>query len=285
MKVVLVLLAGYLPSYMDRAEYRGGVRRSDVFSRLPQIFVNACISMFFNIRPVVIEDVDKVKACFQYILAVHPHGVLSLDHIMTVSSYHTDLEAVAPQSRRSALGAGVLFKIPFYREILLWKGCADAGRQSADWCLKNGRSISVVPGGEREQMLAQRGSVEEIVLKERLGFVRLALRHGVPLLPCYCFGEAQLYHQSRFLFGLRSFVQRKLGVALVMPYGPLSIPFLPFRTPVQLVVGTPLEIPRIAEPSREEVERHHQRYVKEVESLFERHKEKAGYPHIKLKVI
>ena len=94
---------------------------------------------------------------------------------------------------------GVLFKIPFYREILLWKGCADAWRQSADWCLKNGRSISVVPGGEREQMLAQRGSVEEIVLKERLGFVRLALRHGVPLLPCYCFGEAQLYHQSRFL--------------------------------------------------------------------------------------
>lgn len=61
-----------------------------------------------------------------------------------------------------------------------------------------------MPGGEREQLLAQRGAVEELVLKHRQGFVRLALQHGVPcgrllvirpgarIVPVYVFGEAQL---------------------------------------------------------------------------------------------
>ena len=38
---------------------------------------------------------------------------------------------------------------------------------------------------------------------KRKGHIKLALRHGVAVVPCYCFGETDLYVQSRFAFSLR----------------------------------------------------------------------------------
>jgi len=37
---------------------------------------------------------------------------------------------------------------------------------------------------------------EIAVFHKRLGFIRLAMRHGVPLLPAYIFGENQAYRSS-----------------------------------------------------------------------------------------
>merc|ERR1711998_353659 len=108
-------------------------------------------------------------------------------------------------------------RIPVLREICLALGCVDAGRKTASLCLDNGCSLSVVPGGEREQLMTQRGPVERLVLKERRGFVRLALSRGVPLVPVYCFGEAQLYDHLQIFMRFRSWVQRKFGVAIVLP--------------------------------------------------------------------
>lgn len=34
-------------------------------------------------------------------------------------------------------------------------------------------------------------------IKRRKGFVRLALKYGLPLVPCWCFGENQLFAQSK----------------------------------------------------------------------------------------
>merc|ERR1712232_803762 len=104
-----------------------------------------------------------------------------------------------------------------------------------------------------------------------------ALNHGVPLIPVYCFGEAQLYHQSRFLMGFRAWVQRKLGVALVMPYGRWGIPGVPRPVPLTYQVGRPIEMPRLPEATRADVEEHHARYMGKLKDLFENHKKEAGY--------
>jgi len=181
--------------------------------------------------------------------------------------------------------ANVLFKVPLIRELCLWLGCVDASRKTAETCLKQGLSLSVVPGGEREQLLAQRGPVECLVLKKRQGFVRLALQHGVPLVPVYCFGEAQLYQQSQFLMGARSWVQRNIGLALVLPYSPNGIPGIPSRDPLTLVVGSPLHMPKLENPTKDDVDKHHDRYMTELEALFSRHKENTGYGGVNLKLI
>ena len=45
-----------------------------------------------------------------------------------------------------------------------------------------------------------------------------------------------------------------------------------------LAVGKPIEVQKTSHPSREEVDRLHQRYMKELENLFEAHKLKYNVP-------
>lgn len=285
-RLLLCLLGAYLPSFLDGAECQPAPRRSAAVSSILQSLARLTLPYFLDIRT-KLEDPAALSAAKQCIFAVHPHGVLSLGHYLFVLAFDSALEWASPPSRRSALSAGVLFKIPIFRELALGLGCVSAAREVAVKCLRAGLSLSVVPGGEREQLLAQRGPRELLVLKSRQGFVRLALQHGVPLVPTYVFGEAQLYHQSALFFGFRSWLQRRLGVALVMPSGPFGLPFVPFTasTPIRIVVGRPLELPRIAQPTQEDVDHHHKRYIVELEALFERNKAEAGYPSIYLELL
>ncbi|CAE7471107.1 Dgat2 [Symbiodinium sp. CCMP2456] len=277
-------LLGYLASVLDGSEKRPGCRRSPWLLRVVQRFWNQVLPRLFNID-CSLEDEEGLRKCGHCVVAVHPHGVLSLGHYLVISGFHPDLERALPASRRCALSAGVLFKLPGVRELALGLGCVDAHRDVAKRCLSNGLSISVVPGGEREQLLAQRGKVEQLVLAQRQGFVRLALQHGVPIVPVYVFGEAQLFKQSRILMGFRSWVQRTLGVALVMPYGPWGMPWQKYPDPVRIVVGKPLAMPRIPDPSKADVAEHHSKYVEELCMLFERHKASAGYPDSSLQIV
>lgn len=45
-----------------------------------------------------------------------------------------------------------------------------------------------------------------------------------------------------------------------------------------LAVGKPIEVQKIPHPSKEEVDRLYQRYMKELENLFEAHKLKYNVP-------
>ena len=48
----------------------------------------------------------------------------------------------------------------------------------------------LIPGGTRELMLTDGQSSEtKLVLLGRKGFVKLAIQHGLQLVPGYCFGE------------------------------------------------------------------------------------------------
>lgn len=276
-------LLGYLLSLLNGDERRPDSRRSLSLLALVQRFWHVVLPVFFDIDCKV--DIEELRKCDQCIVAVHPHGVLSLGHYLVISGFHPDLEKALPARRRCALSAGVLFKVPVVREIALGMGCVDAHRDVAKRCLSKGFSLSVVPGGEREQLLAQRGQVEELDLKQRQGFVRLALQHGVPIVPVYVFGEAQLFKQSKCLFGLRSWIQKKLGIALVMPYGPFGLPFTKFPDPIRMVVGKPVAMPRLPDHTSQDLQEHHARYVEEVCQLFEQNKESAGYGDTMLRIV
>jgi hypothetical protein len=53
-------------------------------------------------------------------------------------------------------------------------------------------------GGEVEQILTQRGQ-DGVCISHRKGFVRLAMRHGVAVVPGYCFGCVDAYYTSRYI--------------------------------------------------------------------------------------
>ena len=53
---------------------------------------------------------------------------------------------------------------------------------------------------------------------------------------------------------------------------------LSHHSPLCLAVGKPIEVQKTPHPSQEEVDRLHQRYMQELENLFEAHKLKYNVP-------
>ena len=89
----------------------------------------------------------------------------------------------SPLRRQMMCGiADVLFSIPIIRELLLFSNARSANPKVMGECAQNGLSLALNPGGVHEQ-LQYRNDREEAYFPNNLGFIRIALRHGVPLVP------------------------------------------------------------------------------------------------------
>jgi len=181
------VLFGYMPSYLDGAEYTGkrawpGLQRWTAFWKpLIESIVRG---------PVRVVCETKIDPKQQSIIAAAPHGILSLNHVL----FFTDcagLLSVFPHDRRD-LGASVIFRIPVFRELLLWAGCVDASKTTARKMLHSGKSLFIYPGGEKEQMLT-RYQQQRSYIRTRKGYARLAVEFGIDVIPAYSFGETDLY--------------------------------------------------------------------------------------------
>jgi 1-acyl-sn-glycerol-3-phosphate acyltransferase len=80
------------------------------------------------------------------------------------------------------LGDHAHFKIPVWRDFLTKMGVVDGTRENCDRLMREGEAILVFPGGGRE-VAKRKGEKYRLIWKERLGFARLALRHGCTVVP------------------------------------------------------------------------------------------------------
>lgn len=67
-----------------------------------------------------------------------------------------------------------------------------------------GTSITIVVGGAAESLSAHPGTAD-LTLKKRLGFIKMAIRHGADLVPVFSFGENDV---SFHLLGHRGVANR-----------------------------------------------------------------------------
>eukprot|EP00967_Tisochrysis_lutea_P087885 scaffold124415_cov33-Tisochrysis_lutea.AAC.2 len=139
----------------------------------------------------------------------------------------------------------------------------------------------VLPGGLDEQLETIYGR-ERIVLKSRYGFVKLAIEHGIPLVPTYVFGCSDLYYTSRFLHGLRKTIAKFARVALPIYWGRwgfCAYPWpkgFPLEVPQHVVFGDPVFVQQRESPTRAEVEAEHARFVQALTKLFDENKAEFG---------
>lgn len=224
----------------------------------------------------------------QYMFALHPHGSFSEFRILLDGQL---LELLPGLGGRQIcwLAASVLFRLPVVRELCLWTGCVDAGRKTAEKMLKAGHCVGVIPGGEHEQLLTTYG--EDIVyLKKRFGFIKLALRFNVPVVPCYVFGVSDLHYTTKFLLSLRLSLVKNLGIAIPLSCGSYGLPTAPLKTPVNIVVGDPIDLRKElnlaegAEPTEEEVGKALSKYTDTLQTLFDANKSRFGYERRNLKI-
>ncbi|CAK4082682.1 unnamed protein product [Aphanomyces euteiches] len=220
----------------------------------------------------------------QYVIAAHPHGMASYHHGVLMGNISTPKFRDVVGENRRHLGASIVFRIPVYREIMLFFGVVDASRRVANAVLKSGKTLVILVGGVIEQMMAERGK-HLVYAKKRKGHCKLAIQHGVPVVPVYCFGETDTYDCSTFMLPFRQWVAKKFSIALTICSGPYWwFPAYPFDVEFHHVFGKPIETTKNENPTQEEIDRVHSQYVAELERIFHKYKAQFGHPDATLTV-
>jgi 2-acylglycerol O-acyltransferase 2 len=140
-----------------------------------------------------------------------------------------------------------------------------------------GRAITIVVGGARESLDAQPFRMR-LVLKRRKGFVKMAIRTGADLVPVLSFGENDLYDQFQAeshptIHKIQLLVKKILGftVPLFHARGVFNydVGIMPYRRPLNVVVGKPIEVVQSDRPQQEYIDEVHEQYVAELERMWE----------------
>ena len=129
------------------------------------------------------------------------------------------------------LGDHAHYAIPVWRDLLTMGGMVRGTREPVRALMCDGQNILVFPGGADEVFKA-RGQEYRLMWKERLGFARLAIEFGYPIVPFAAVGAEEMLHviaDSRTLVAAQvsALMRRLVGLPLpplVRGIGPTLLP-------------------------------------------------------------
>lgn len=218
-----------------------------------------------------------------YILGYHPHGIMCIGAMCNFGTEATGIAELFPGIRVHVLTLNVNFMFPVQRELLMYHGLCSVDRDSLNWILTKqgtGNAAVVAVGGAQESLDAHKDTYI-ITLKNRKGFIRCALKSGADLVPVFSFGENNIFYQLKNPRGSKlRWLQEKLkkitGVAPPIFYGrgvlQYTWGYMPFREKIVTVVGKPIHVDKNENPTDEEVDLLHEKYMASVRQLFDDHK-------------
>lgn len=224
----------------------------------------------------------------QAILVMGPHGQYTLGALCFGSYW---VAKGWPFKKMACVVADVLLAVPVIGDYLTLVNTKPATEKVINGLLAAGTSIALYPGGIHEQVRTD-ADAESLYFPAKLSFVRLAIKHGVDLVPMYTFGENQLWPTSNFSKAVNMWVYGKIGLGNILLHSPiLNLPtsaLLPspllmpaFKSPVHFRAGDPVRVgPANDNPSEEKVQAVFETYVASVMTLFDEHKDECLPPAV-----
>ncbi|XP_059819650.1 diacylglycerol O-acyltransferase 2 [Hypanus sabinus] len=243
---------------------------------------------FRDYFPVRLVKTHNLAPSRNYIFGYHPHGIFCFGAFCNFGTEATGFSKKFPGIRPSLATLAGNFRMPILRDYLMSGGIFPVTRDAIDYLLSKsgtGNAVIIVIGGAAESLECTPGS-HVVTLKNRKGFVKIALQNGADLVPVYAFGENEVYQQVLFKEGswLRA-IQRKfqklIGFAPCIIQGrgffsSRSWGLVPYAKPINTVVGEPISVPKIENPSPEEIDHYHEVYQHSLVKLFNKYKIKFG---------
>jgi len=254
---------------------------------MPQAFVPTvlqswlaiAVSKYFSFRFITDEQLLPNQ---RRILVAPPHGVFPYGNLLAMICWPTVFGFPF-----RGLAASSALRVPGFKQILRSMGVTDASRHVARKVLEKGNSLGISTGGVAEVFETNAGD-ECIVLRERVGLVKLAIRTGADLVPCYLFGNTKVLScwagegipGGRYILEK---VSRKIGFALILIFGRWGLP-IPYRVPVLGVAGKSISTKHMQceEPTAEQVKEIQEQLLKGMDDVFERNKKFYGWENKKL---
>lgn len=279
-----LLLVYLLHVLNDKSATDGSLRfRSERFRR------SYFWHLFAGYFPAKLHKTHELEPTRKYIFGYHPHGIISHGAWAAFSTDALNFSGQFPGITNTLLTLDSNFRVPFYRDYILAMGMRSVSRESIVNILTKGgmdgegmgRGVTVVVGGARESLEAIPGNLR-LILKERKGFVKIAVRAGADLVPVLAFGENSLYDQLEkgqhpMVHRLQMFILKVWKFTLPFMHGRgifnYDVGMMPYRHPLNIVVGAPIRVVQSANVNMKEVDRLHELYIQELEKLWDRYKD------------
>mmetsp|Transcript_4988 Transcript_4988/g.12657 ORF Transcript_4988/g.12657 Transcript_4988/m.12657 type:complete len:322 (-) Transcript_4988:389-1354(-) len=215
-----------------------------------------------------------------YMIALQPHGILSYVSFCSTINFEGKLPATG--------AADAVLATPLIRHVIGIFPLVSASKSSLMKKLTNerneciDRSVIIYVGGIAELFVSS-PLQETLYLAKRKGFIKLALQSGVDVVPVYCFGNTTCLENLKT--GFLVTLSRKLQISLTVFWGKWGLP-IPRDVKLMYVSGQPLGMPKISDPSQDDIDKWHSKYCAEVKRLFDSYKERIpDYKHKELVIV
>lgn len=225
--------------------------------------------------PITLHKTENLDSDKQYLFGYHPHGIVCMSANIVFASEALSISNVFKGVDIKLATIPINFWVPFWRDYILLAGYCDCDKKAVTNIFqKTKESVMIVIGGANESLYSSPG-VYKIILKRRKGFVRIALKNGVSLVPVMNFGEVDLFeqHTNKYITKYVTFIKKYLGFHVPMFFGRYGL-WIPFSTPIHVVTGRPIECPKIDNPTNEEIQKYLNLYIEGLQQIWEENKDK-----------
>ena len=298
---IAVFWLWYQRRYHGRPEITGRLQSRRATRFFQQYFFRG-LAYYFSMRVIVgdgyvlpqeepyVSDPSEVprvnlnKPENQYIFSFHPHGVFPGTSLVVPKTEIWE-KAVGHCEEHfvSTHCADIVFNVPLMREFPMCVGSMSVSRRGIESSLRRGNSPLIVTGGQSEMLLTRMTDYEMHVVCHHIGFIRIAMKNRVPLVPVISFSESNILDNLHCIRLQRWFLNRIAFPFPTLPIGRWYLP-LPTTKPVTIVVGQPISpLPGRDNPEDQaHVEELRLRYFEHLEVLFYKYRAEAGYPKMEL---
>lgn len=222
---------------------------------------------------------------------------------------HSKFPKFFPAIRSKVATLSYHMYLPVSRELILNWGMCSASLNSLTTLLTQSNDpnhLSNRDGYTANAVVLMVGGAEEafsalpnryrFVLKNRKGFIKIALKSGAPLVPAISFGENNVFDVAYYPPGsvarkIQDWLKKLTGVAPVHFNGrgflQYNFGIIPKRHPITTVMGAPIDVKKTILPTTEDIDRLHALFCERLIELFETHKSKyiEDYKNVHLEII
>eukprot|EP00440_Ansanella_granifera_P041720 gb/GFBE01045235.1/.p1 GENE.gb/GFBE01045235.1/~~gb/GFBE01045235.1/.p1 ORF type:complete len:349 (+),score=46.12 gb/GFBE01045235.1/:1-1047(+) len=227
-------------------------------------------------------DSEMRAAGKNFIIGAHPHGVFSFAGVCAAVVTHNAQDGFGAALFKEAptAAASVIKVFPVLKDVLGIFGIIDAGSSTLSKRLAKPMGSFVLYIGGMIELFRSSSKREAVFLKQRKGFIKLALRSGADVIPIYMFGNTTVL--SALTWGPLASLSRTLGVSVTVFWGRFGLP-LPKPVQITYARGRPLGMPHIENPTNEDIEKWHAVYCQKLKELFDAYKGRnPDYKHKEL---
>lgn len=197
-----------------------------------------------------VRGLERIPAGPCLYVANHNGGLLTVDSFIFAAAVY---EALGIDGVPYGLGHEVAIGLPIIHQLLVPLGAVRASHDNAHRLFERGDKVIVYPGGDYDAMRPYRHR-DRVVFGGRHGYMRLALRAGVPIVPVVAAGAHEtclVIDDLRWLAAalrLDKLLRIKVWpIALSLPWGltmgPIP-PHLPLPTPILIEALAPIVFER-----------------------------------------